>query len=137
MSYYPKASASTDAPASPASGGGAAVSASVKFPEIEERILKYWDQDGTFQASIDQRGYGRWAVQGPDGRLYVVDAATQVLPSSRALPITTLPQGWRVPLAVGFEAAFLLTWLLFAAWPWLWQLSRGSWKACSHCAWTA
>jgi isoleucyl-tRNA synthetase len=27
----------------------------VKFPEIEERILKYWDQDGTFQASIDQR----------------------------------------------------------------------------------
>src|SRR5688500_20255033 len=55
MSYYPKASASTDAPASASSRGGAAVSASVWFPEIEERILKYWDQDGTFQASIDQR----------------------------------------------------------------------------------
>ncbi|HBH60023.1 MAG TPA: isoleucine--tRNA ligase, partial [Arthrobacter bacterium] len=49
MTYYPKASASPSATA--ASG----VSASVKFPEIEERILKYWDQDGTFQASIDQR----------------------------------------------------------------------------------
>ena len=47
MTYYPKASASTS--------GSAGVSASVKFPEIEERILKYWDQDGTFQASIDQR----------------------------------------------------------------------------------
>lgn len=27
----------------------------VRFPEIEERILKYWETDGTFQASIDQR----------------------------------------------------------------------------------
>ncbi|MBT2568248.1 isoleucine--tRNA ligase [Arthrobacter sp. ISL-85] len=50
MTFYPKASAS-----STASSGRAGVSASVKFPEIEERILKYWDQDGTFQASIDQR----------------------------------------------------------------------------------
>ncbi|MDP9695183.1 UNVERIFIED_ORG: isoleucyl-tRNA synthetase [Arthrobacter globiformis] len=50
MTYYPKASA---VPAGPGSSSG--VSASVKFPEIEERILKYWDQDGTFQASIDQR----------------------------------------------------------------------------------
>lgn len=51
MTYYPKASAA------PAGAGStkAGVSASVKFPEIEERILKYWDQDGTFQASIDQR----------------------------------------------------------------------------------
>ncbi|KIC67900.1 isoleucine--tRNA ligase [Pseudarthrobacter phenanthrenivorans] len=49
MTFYPKASASTSA------NGSAGVSASVKFPEIEERILKYWDQDGTFQASIDQR----------------------------------------------------------------------------------
>ncbi|MEW1950737.1 isoleucine--tRNA ligase [Pseudarthrobacter sp902506025] len=50
MTFYPKASAS-----STSSNGSAGVSASVKFPEIEERILKYWDQDGTFQASIDQR----------------------------------------------------------------------------------
>jgi isoleucyl-tRNA synthetase len=47
MTYYPKASA--------APSGARKVSASVKFPEIEERILKYWDEDGTFQASIDQR----------------------------------------------------------------------------------
>src|SRR5215217_1729035 len=51
MTHYPKASAAPVGAASPTSG----VSASVKFPEIEERILKYWDQDGTFQASIDQR----------------------------------------------------------------------------------
>ncbi|CAM3215020.1 Isoleucine--tRNA ligase [Arthrobacter ulcerisalmonis] len=49
MTNYPKASAAD--PAHRAAG----VSASVKFPEIEERILKYWDQDGTFQASIDAR----------------------------------------------------------------------------------
>ncbi|QNE14903.1 isoleucine--tRNA ligase [Pseudarthrobacter sp. NBSH8] len=53
MTYYPKASASPSAAVS--SGAAAGVSHSVKFPEIEERILKYWDQDGTFQASIDQR----------------------------------------------------------------------------------
>jgi isoleucyl-tRNA synthetase len=50
MTYYPKASAAPSGTGSPAG-----VSASVKFPEIEERILKYWDEDGTFQASIDQR----------------------------------------------------------------------------------
>ena len=52
MTYYPKASA---APSGAGATTSAGVSASVKFPEIEERILKYWDQDGTFQASIDQR----------------------------------------------------------------------------------
>jgi isoleucyl-tRNA synthetase len=51
MTHYPKASAS--------SSGTHGVSASVKFPEIEERILKYWDEDGTFQASIDQRDAGK------------------------------------------------------------------------------
>jgi isoleucyl-tRNA synthetase len=35
-----------------------AVPSSPRFPEIEERILKYWEQDGTFQASIDQRDAG-------------------------------------------------------------------------------
>ncbi|GAA1812797.1 isoleucine--tRNA ligase [Nesterenkonia flava] len=38
-----------------ASTGDRRVPTSVRFPEIEERILKYWDEDGTFQASIDQR----------------------------------------------------------------------------------
>ncbi|WP_314325954.1 isoleucine--tRNA ligase [Paenarthrobacter ilicis] len=47
MTHYPKASASPS--------GTRGVSTSVKFPDIEERILKYWDEDGTFQASIDQR----------------------------------------------------------------------------------
>ncbi|MBT2552383.1 isoleucine--tRNA ligase [Arthrobacter sp. ISL-5] len=51
MTYYPKASAAPSGAGAKTSG----VSASVRFPEIEERILKYWDQDGTFQASIDQR----------------------------------------------------------------------------------
>ncbi|WP_285724376.1 isoleucine--tRNA ligase [Psychromicrobium xiongbiense] len=45
---YPKASTVPDG----------VVSASVKFPEIEKRILKYWDEDGTFQASVDQRSAG-------------------------------------------------------------------------------
>ncbi|QCO98890.1 isoleucine--tRNA ligase [Arthrobacter sp. 24S4-2] len=56
MTYYPKASAAlsgSGSTSSPSNTSG--VSASVKFPEVEERILKYWDQDGTFQASIDQR----------------------------------------------------------------------------------
>ncbi|HEY0951492.1 isoleucine--tRNA ligase [Nocardioides sp.] len=34
------------------------VPSSPRFPEIEERILAFWDEDGTFQASIDQRDPG-------------------------------------------------------------------------------
>jgi len=34
------------------------VPSSPRFPEIEERILEFWEQDGTFQASIDQRDAG-------------------------------------------------------------------------------
>ena len=33
--------------------------ASPRFPEIEERILDYWKQDGTFQASVEQRDPGK------------------------------------------------------------------------------
>ncbi|MBX3100160.1 MAG: isoleucine--tRNA ligase [Salinibacterium sp.] len=34
---------------------------SPSFPEIEERVLAFWKQDGTFQASIDQReGAPEW-----------------------------------------------------------------------------
>jgi len=45
---YPKASTS----------GDKSVPSSPRFPEIEERILAYWEQDGTFQASIDARAAG-------------------------------------------------------------------------------
>ncbi len=34
------------------------VPSSPRFPEIEERILEFWEKDGTFQASIDQRDPG-------------------------------------------------------------------------------
>ncbi|MCW2759067.1 MAG: Isoleucyl-tRNA synthetase, partial [Nocardioidaceae bacterium] len=46
---YPKVStdpAATGVPGSPA------------FPDLEKRVLAYWEQDGTFQASIDQRDAG-------------------------------------------------------------------------------
>ena len=49
---YPKASSGD-----PSSQQGAA-SASPRFPEIEERVLAYWQVDGTFQASIDARDAG-------------------------------------------------------------------------------
>lgn len=47
MPYYPKTSADR---------GG--VPANVSFPGLEESILKYWQEDGTFQASIDARPAG-------------------------------------------------------------------------------
>ena len=34
------------------------VAASPAFPEVEERILRYWQEEGTFQASIDNRPAG-------------------------------------------------------------------------------
>lgn len=45
---YPKASAS----------GAHSVAASPNFPSLEEAVLDYWKQDGTFQASIDNRDAG-------------------------------------------------------------------------------
>jgi isoleucyl-tRNA synthetase len=48
---YPKVTtASADAPSG--------VPSSPRFPEIEERILKYWDEDGTFVASVENREAG-------------------------------------------------------------------------------
>src|SRR5580692_1878353 len=44
---YPKASATDDA-----------VSASPRFPEIEERVLNYWAADDTFRASVENRPAG-------------------------------------------------------------------------------
>jgi isoleucyl-tRNA synthetase len=49
---YPKATTAA------AADTAASSSPSPRFPEIEERVLKYWDADGTFQASIDQRDAG-------------------------------------------------------------------------------
>src|ERR1700712_2208598 len=41
--------------------GASGVPASPRFPEIEQGILAFWEQDGTFQASIDQReGNDEW-----------------------------------------------------------------------------
>ncbi|EWT06581.1 isoleucine--tRNA ligase [Intrasporangium chromatireducens Q5-1] len=34
------------------------VPSSPRFPEIEERVLKYWDEDGTFVASVENRPAG-------------------------------------------------------------------------------
>ena len=47
--HYPKAT--TDS-ANAASGG---VPASPSFPKLEEGVLDYWSEDGTFQRSIEQR----------------------------------------------------------------------------------
>ena len=38
------------------------VNPSPSFPKIEEQILEFWKQDGTFQASIDQRKAAGGAV---------------------------------------------------------------------------
>ena len=47
-------------PKVPSSHPGAAlgVPSSPRFPEIEERILSYWDTDDTFRASVEQRDAG-------------------------------------------------------------------------------
>jgi isoleucyl-tRNA synthetase len=34
------------------------VPSSPRFPEIEERVLRYWDEDGTFLASVENRDAG-------------------------------------------------------------------------------
>ncbi len=50
---YPKVSTNAADDSQPA-----AVPSSPRFPQIEERVLDYWDKDGTFQASVDQREPG-------------------------------------------------------------------------------
>ena len=40
------------------SGANAGVPANPRFPEIEERVLRYWDEDGTFIASVENREGG-------------------------------------------------------------------------------
>jgi isoleucyl-tRNA synthetase len=53
---YPKVS--SDTASSDVQGAATGVPASPRFPEIEERILKYWDEDGTFVASVENRSAG-------------------------------------------------------------------------------
>ena len=42
---------------------GSEVQASPSFPALEQEVLEYWKQDGTFQASIDNRP-AAWASIG-------------------------------------------------------------------------
>ena len=51
---YPKVSSDSTSD----SGAAFGVPSSPRFPEIEERILAYWEGDDTFNASIDQRDAG-------------------------------------------------------------------------------
>ncbi|GAB2695230.1 isoleucine--tRNA ligase [Thalassiella azotivora] len=53
---YPKATTGADGAASSAQRTG--VPASPSFPEVEARVRRYWDADGTFQASVDAREAG-------------------------------------------------------------------------------
>jgi isoleucyl-tRNA synthetase len=39
--------------------GTPGVPSTPRFPEIEERVLKYWDEDGTFVASVENREAGQ------------------------------------------------------------------------------
>jgi isoleucyl-tRNA synthetase len=50
---YPKV---TTDPSAAAAGAG--VPSNPRFPEIEEMVLAYWDQDGTFMASVEGRDPG-------------------------------------------------------------------------------
>ncbi|MCW2767497.1 MAG: ileS, partial [Nocardioides sp.] len=52
MTYPKVATNADDAPE------GVVVPSSPKFPEIEKRVLAYWKDDDTFQASIDRRDPG-------------------------------------------------------------------------------
>ncbi|MEO5743565.1 MAG: PRC-barrel domain-containing protein, partial [Terracoccus sp.] len=41
-----------------ATGRATRVPSNPRFPEIEERVLRYWDADGTFVASVENRDAG-------------------------------------------------------------------------------
>ncbi|MGG7508108.1 isoleucine--tRNA ligase [Plantibacter sp. YIM 135249] len=61
MSYPKSRDDAADTARVPSSDDTASVSPSPSFPAIEEQVLAYWKQDGTFQASIDQReGAPEW-----------------------------------------------------------------------------
>ncbi|KQU66447.1 isoleucine--tRNA ligase [Phycicoccus sp. Root101] len=56
---YPKVSSAAPDDAVTTTGSTQGVPASPRFPEIEERILRYWDEDGTFIASVENRSAGQ------------------------------------------------------------------------------
>ncbi|WP_344195504.1 isoleucine--tRNA ligase [Pedococcus aerophilus] len=56
---YPKVSSAAPDDAVSTTGTTQWVPASPRFPQIEERILKYWDEDGTFIASVENRSAGQ------------------------------------------------------------------------------
>ncbi|WP_213815096.1 isoleucine--tRNA ligase [Glaciihabitans sp. dw_435] len=59
---YPRSTGDSTADQNSAQTGAAfGIPASPNFPAIEQRVLAFWKQDGTFQASIDQReGADEW-----------------------------------------------------------------------------
>ena len=54
---YPKVSTDPAAPSDPRDGQGG-VPSTPRFPQIEERVLAYWEADDTFRASVEQRDAG-------------------------------------------------------------------------------
>ena len=54
-----------------------AVPSNPRFPEIEERVLAYWDQDGTFVASVENRDAGE------DGKRRIA----RLVAPGKALPV--------------------------------------------------
>ena len=55
---YPKVSTEQTATDQPGGAPASGVPASPRFPQIEERVLRYWDEDGTFVASVENRPAG-------------------------------------------------------------------------------
>ena len=54
---YPKVTTGTPSDDATPPGAGD-VTSRPRFPEIEERVLRYWDEDGTFVASVENRDAG-------------------------------------------------------------------------------
>ncbi len=54
---YPKVTTS-EPTSEPTPAPSTGVPSNPRFPEIEERVLRYWDEDGTFIASVENRDAG-------------------------------------------------------------------------------
>ncbi len=64
MTYPKVATGATARQGTPPSSGSSGstprdVTSNPRFPEIEERVLSYWDEDGTFVASVENRDAGQ------------------------------------------------------------------------------
>ncbi len=55
---YPQVTTNDEPSADAATGRATRVPSNPRFPEIEERVLRYWDADGTFVASVENRDAG-------------------------------------------------------------------------------